>query len=128
MLAHLFCAFQFHHSWSNSSAIEATAVETEELLGFAFGAGIYFSYVFAAIWVIDAAWWWIRPEKYETRPKWLATLVHTYIFFIALNGTVVFEAGVTRYGGILVCLIIAGCLVRTMLTNRQAQVTAEHAT
>lgn len=96
-LAHVGCAFQFYHHWSPAEAYENTAVRTGEMLGFEFGAGIYFSYFFALLWTADAAWWWAAPVSYADRPWWVSALVHGYLFFIAFNGAVVFEGGPTRW-------------------------------
>lgn len=108
---HVMAAFQFYHGWSNASAVAQTAKETKELLGVAFGEGIYFSYLFLAVWVLDVALWWIVGPTYLSRPRWLGWLVHGYLGFIALNGAIVFEGGVTRWGGLLACAVLAGLLV-----------------
>jgi hypothetical protein len=108
---HVCCAFQFYHHWSNASAVAQTAKETKELLGVAFGEGLYFSYLFLGVWVADVAAWWIWGDAYLARPRWLAGLVHGYLGFIALNGAIVFEGGVTRWGGLIACAVLAGLLV-----------------
>src|SRR5689334_19798333 len=48
--AHIVFVFQFYHDWSHTRAFEHTARETAELVGFNFGGGIWFNYVFAAVW------------------------------------------------------------------------------
>lgn len=105
-LAHFIVAFQFAHRWSHQHALEDTARQTGELMGWEFGEGIYFSYLFLAIWLLDAAWWWVSPSSYSRRSPWLSCLVHTYILFIAANGCIVFESGVTRWGGLLIGLLL----------------------
>jgi hypothetical protein len=108
---HVLSAFQFHHSWSNASAVAQTAKETRELLGVAFGEGIYFSYLFLVVWVVDVFAWWTLGDSYLNRPRWLAALVHGYLGFIALNGAIVFEGGVTRWGGLIACAALVALLV-----------------
>jgi hypothetical protein len=108
---HVIAAFQFTHHLSNASAVAQTAKETKELLGVAFGEGIYFSYIFLAVWLADVAAWWFWGDAYLRRPRWLAGLVHGYLAFIAFNGAIVFEGGPTRWGGLLACAVLLGLLV-----------------
>jgi hypothetical protein len=63
--------------------------------------------VFLLVWTADVLLWWINPERYETRPTWLDRGIHGFLFFIAFNGAVVFESGVTRIGGIVAIVIFA---------------------
>jgi hypothetical protein len=118
---HVLAAFQFAHDWSPASAFEKTAVETEALLGFRFGAGIYFSYLFLLVWVADVVWLWRQPlaslagtatsgDSLPFRPafSWSRLLVHAYLLFIAANGAIVFEAGPTRPAGIVAGVLLAG--------------------
>ncbi|HUE71373.1 MAG TPA: hypothetical protein VMP01_10855 [Pirellulaceae bacterium] len=107
-LAHVVCAFQFYHHWSHQSALDDTARQTDEMLGFAFGEGIYFSYLFTLLWVADVAWLWLWPQH---RPAWLTAVVQLYLAFIALNGAIVFEAGITRWVGIPVAAVLVGLAV-----------------
>ncbi len=106
-VAHVICAFHFYHHWSHWHAFDHTAAETQRLISWRFGAGIYFSYLFTLLWVLDALWWWLHPTSYAGR-KWpVAYLIHAYIFFIAFNGAVIFESGPTRWGGIAATIALA---------------------
>ena len=107
-LVHVACAFHFYHHWSHTSALGDTARQTEEMLGVPFGEGIYFSYFFLALWVIDVAWLWLWPRF---RPAWLTAALQLYLAFIALNGAIVFEAGVTRWIGIPVVVSLGGLAI-----------------
>jgi hypothetical protein len=111
-VVHVACAFAFHHGWSHAAAWESTAAETDALLGVRFGDGIYFSYVFLAVWMADviAMWVFSRERPGSARPLVAAMhgVIHVYLFFIAFNGAIVFEAGPTRWGGIVACLALAG--------------------
>lgn len=102
-LAHVLCAFHFYHHWSHRAAVEDTARQTQELMGWQFGEGIYFSYLFTLIWVADVAWWWIGPTSYRQRPIAIAAIIHGYVFFIAFNGAVLFEVGAIRWVGVAAC-------------------------
>ena len=118
MIAHVIAAFHYTHHWSQADAIQSTARKTEQLIGWAFGEGLYFNYLFLLVWIADVLYWWLRPERYETRPAWLAYGIHGYLFFIAFNGAVIFESGVTRIGGIVAVVIFAVIILRRQLTHR----------
>ena len=109
-LVHVACAFQFYHHWSHAAAWEDTAEQTQALLGVAFGNGIYFSYVFLVLWVLDVLWMWSVADPLKT--PWPRVLVHLLLFFIAFNGAIVFEAGPTRPAGIVACLALAVLAIR----------------
>lgn len=102
-IAHVACAFQFTHHWSHAHAWEHTARETQRLMGMSFGDGIYFSYLFLLLWVADVVALWVC----NFRPVWLILPVYLFIFFIALNGAIVFEDGPTRPAGVVVVPALA---------------------
>ena len=106
-LGHMAAAFHYHHQWSHSAAFAHTAIETERVIGVRFGWGIYFNHLFAALWLFDAAWWLFRPDTYLSRGRLCAASVHAYLFFIALNGAVVFEGGVVRIAGLAALAALA---------------------
>jgi hypothetical protein len=126
-LVHVAAAFHFFHHWSHQAAWQQTADETKLLLGVPFGAGIYFSYLFLVLWLLDVAWMWTfgspvvtsparatgvpsRRDAEAKTPRW-RLLVHGFLLFIAVNGALVFESGVTRWVGIPMTLALAvlGC-------------------
>src|SRR5262245_53802286 len=96
---HVATAFQVRHGWSQASALEETARQTEELLGFRFGGGLYVNYAFLAVWLADAAWWWLRPASFAARPARLDAAVRLFLAFIFVNGTIVFGRGPVRLLG-----------------------------
>lgn len=110
-ILHVLAAFHYTHHWSHRAAILSTAEQTQQLLGWAFGEGLYFSYLFLLLWTADVLWWWLRPEHYESRSIWLECGIHGYLFFIAFNGAVIFESGVTRSGGIAAAAIFVAILM-----------------
>lgn len=116
-LAHVASAFHFYHRWSHRAAFADTARQTEEMLGFSFGEGIYFSYLFTLLWVADVVWLWLLPFR---RPSWLIAALQLYMAFIALNGAVVFEGGVTRWVGVPVALLLGGLATWRLFTSRPA--------
>ena len=118
MVAHMISAFHYSYRWSHDDAIQSTAKQTEQLIGWAFGGGLYFNYCFLLVWIADLMYWWLKCERYESRPVWLECGIHGYLFFIAVNGAVIFESGVTRIGGVVAILIFAMILVRRRLKSR----------
>jgi hypothetical protein len=117
-LIHVGCAFYFYHSMSHLAAFRSTALRTREMLGFEFGYGVYFSYLFALIWAVDAGWWLLKPVSYVERSRWLHAGVHLYLFFIAFNGAVIFEGGVTRWAGIGANVGLTGLTARAWSNGR----------
>lgn len=98
-LAHVYGAFEFFHGWSHAAAYGETARQTEELFGLDWGGGLYFNYLFTVVWLADAAWWWMQPMRYETRPRWIAAAIHAFLAFMFFNGAVVFATGFSRWMG-----------------------------
>jgi hypothetical protein len=107
-VAHVAAAFHFEHHWSHAEAVQSTAFQTEQLIGVAFGQGLWFSYLFVLLWSADAAWSWIQPSAWLNRRPTITLALHAWLFFIAFNGAVIFEAGPTRPAGILVTALFAG--------------------
>jgi hypothetical protein len=93
-------AFSYYHHWSHAAAME----HTREVSGV--GEGIYASYLFTALWLADAGWWWLRPVQYAARPAWIDRTLHAFMLFIVFNGMVVFEQGPIRWAGVLMFLFL----------------------
>ena len=110
-LVHIAMAMHYYHNWSLSDAIDHTAKITEEQVGLKFGGGVYFNFIFAFFWLADVSWCWLAKTSYDNRPKWVTIALHLYLTFIAINGAVVFETGVTRWVGFGVCTAILGLLL-----------------
>lgn len=98
---HSAAAFKVFHAWSHDAAALATARQTLAVTGIDWGGGLYFNYAFLAVWLSDALWWWIAPRAYESRPAAISAVVHGFVFFMFLNGAVVFADGWMRVLGIL---------------------------
>jgi hypothetical protein len=99
---HAASAFHFYHHWSHASAVADTAIQTEEIIGWRFGAGIWFSYALLLVWLVDiVVMWRTRQSSSSSAWQWFSVAVHVYAFFILFNGTVVFEHGAVRWGGII---------------------------
>ena len=116
-LAHTACAFHFYHGWSHARAVADTARQTRDLLGWEVGAGVYFNYLFAVVWMFDAGWWWISATSYGRRPQWVSIAVQAYLFFIAINGAIVFASGATRWIGVAACVGLGVLAARRYLNS-----------
>jgi hypothetical protein len=107
LLAHFVCAFHFYHGWSHAAAYGDTARQTEEVLGFNWGGGLFVNYALLIAWVADIAWWWRGgPGSYRKRPWLLVALWHGLLIFLIFNATVVFGDGVVRWVGLAVSLLL----------------------
>lgn len=104
---HLVCAFHFFHHWSHDHAYAVTAEQTKEAIGLHWGGGIYVNHAFAVVWLGDVLWWWIAPNRYERRPRWMECFVQGFLGFIAFNATVVFGHGTIRWFGIGATVLLA---------------------
>lgn len=132
-IMHVACAFHFYHHWSHQAAWQETADETRLVIGVAFGDGIYFSYLFLALWVADVVWLWSPGNSLargslqfrfarsatpvpplaaglDRTPHWRLA-VHGFMLFIAVNGAIIFEAGATRAAGLPVMVGLTGLAV-----------------
>lgn len=121
LLAHVACAFHFFHDWQHSRAAADTARQTAELIGWSFGGGVYFNYAFVLLWVVDASWWWAHPDSYARRSRLLAFAVQSYLFFIAINGAIVFEDGPTRWIGLIIVATLSYHAIRRLVSGRGAK-------
>ncbi len=109
-LLHVLSSFHVHYGWSHAVALRETARQTAELTGRAVGAGLYANYLFATLWVLDAAWWWRDKASHHGRAAWIDVGLHAFLLFILFNGTVVFARGPVRWLGLTVTLAGAALL------------------
>ena len=114
LLVHIVCAFHYHHDWSHAAAVAHTARQTEALLGFAFGGGVWINYLFAIVWTADALWWWqVGHDGYRNRSAIWRLVVFGFLVFIVINGAIVFEDGIVRWASLLALISLAAIKKRT---------------
>jgi hypothetical protein len=114
-LIHSAAAFAVFYDWSHDLARDATTRQTAALTGINFAGGIYINYAFLIVWIADAVWRLAAPMSYQRRPRTLTLTVHGFIFFIIVNGAVVFADGWARIlGGVAVSAVALAWIVRPM--------------
>ena len=101
-VVHVAMAFHYFHHWSHAHAVE----HTREVSGV--GEGIFASYLFGVLWLLDAAYWWAVPAGYASRNAWIGRSLHAFMLFIVFNGAIVYEAGPIRWIASLMFLALAG--------------------
>ncbi len=120
LVFHVASAFHFHHNWSHLRALEETARETRQMIGFDFGSGVYFNYLFTVIWGFDVAGMWMIPLALERRLSQIRLVWMTYLMFIAFCGTAVFETGWMRAFGIsALVILIVGVADKNRISTRR---------
>lgn len=112
-LIHVAMAFEYSHRWSHAAAIE----HVRQVGGV--GEGIFVNYLFTIVWTVDALWWWVDRRGYERRPRWLDWSIHTFMVFIIVNATVVFESGLIRWIGAAALIGLACLWVRRRPCDNQ---------
>jgi hypothetical protein len=100
-LVHVGMAFHYYHHWSHADAFE----RTRRISGL--GEGVYLSYLFGLLWGADAGWWWIAPDRYAARSRWIDLLLHGFMLFMVFNGMIVFETGPIRWAGVALFAVLA---------------------
>ena len=104
-LIHVVSSFDVFYGWSHSVAISETARQVAAVTGRPIGAGLYLNYLFTAVWVLDAAWWWLDGASYRRR-SWIGLVfVHGFFLFMIFNATVIFEDGAARFFGLVVTIV-----------------------
>lgn len=106
-LAHSAAAFAVFYGWSHDRAMAATAQQTVAVTGLDWGGGLFFNYAFLLVWMADVMWWWIGERSYDGRPRTIDFLIRGFLFFMFVNGAIVFADGVIRVIGIVAVAIVS---------------------
>jgi hypothetical protein len=112
MLVHSAAAFGAIYGWSHDVATAETRRQTRALVGIDSGAGIVVNYVFVLVWIADAIWWWQAPGRYARRPRWIGRVVHAFVWFMVVNGAVIFADGWMRLLGAIAVATVSFAWVR----------------
>ncbi len=115
LIAHFISAFHFYHGWSHAAAYADTAQQTQELFGLNWGGGLFINYALLLAWILDIVWWWRSGlDSYRKRPWPVIAAWHGVLVFIIFNATVVFGAGIVRWLGLAICLLLTLTWLRTV--------------
>lgn len=106
-VAHVVCAFHFYHQWSHAQAMADTARQTAAMVGWNWGGGLWFNYLFAVLWTSELAWAELDGQGYRTRAGWVNWSVRAFFFFMLFNGAVLFAQSPQRWLGLLLCGALA---------------------
>lgn len=106
-VVHSALAFHLRHGWSHDAAWADTARQTAAVFGFDWGGGVFFNYAFLILWTADAHWWHARPVSFASRPRAVDAFVRGFLWFMFLNGAVVFVPGWRRAVGAAAVLAVA---------------------
>jgi hypothetical protein len=107
LLVHSAWAFSAFYAWSAQLALAATARQTHALTGIDWGGGLYVNYLLLAVWILDASWWWSVPDRYAMRRSAVDYSVRGFLFFMMVNGAVVFADGLMRVFGMLAVGVVS---------------------
>lgn len=116
-LIHVGCAFALVHGWSHRAAYEHTAQASAELIGWSWGGGLWFNYLFTAVWTFDVVWRLSAPRSYARRAWPIDVAVYGFLLFMAFNAVVVFGPPTTRAVGIAATM---GLLVLAYRSTRNS--------
>lgn len=120
-LAHVASAFHYFHHWSHAAAVERTADQTDLVIGWRWGGGLYVNYLFTGVWLADTIAKWLPWPGGKPRPRWLEIAIQAFMWFMVFNATVVFGHGPVRWFGLVGCLwllAVAGQRFATARHNR----------
>lgn len=121
-VVHSAAAFHVFHGWSHDRAVEATAAQTSAVTGLAWGGGVYFNYALLVLWTGDAIRGWrraggVEPGRSGGRRPIGSAAVRAFVWFMFVNGAVVFADGAMRVLGVLA----VGSVTLSWLTTRFRQ-------
>jgi hypothetical protein len=104
LLVHVLLALHFVHGWDHASLRAEIARRMFEQTGMEWDGGAYVNHAFTALWLLDAAWWWLGPHRYESRPRLVDGAVQFLALFMFVNATVIFgTTPPTVVAGTVVC-------------------------
>lgn len=121
---HSLAAFGVFYGWSHETARVMTTRQTAALTGVQFDGGIFVNYLFLAVWAADACWSWMRASSYERRPAVVSMAIRGFLFFIIVNGAIVFADGWARVVGMASVSVVLVTWLRTRSSRHGASITA----
>ena len=108
-IAHVACAFHFHHHWSHDAAYADTARQTAAYFGWDWGGGLYFNYALLLLWLGQVTSSWIRPDGSPPRANWPLWLARGFVLLMMVNGAVIFARSPMKWFRLLLCVTLLVC-------------------
>ena len=99
-LIHVACAFAFFHNWSHDRAYAHTAAQTQDIVGWEWGGGLYFNYLFTAAWIADVVRQWLRIDGSVRSSRVRELALPLFLAFMVVNATVVFGPPLWKWIGV----------------------------
>ena len=99
---HVLIALAIQYNWDHESAVSATAAQAAEVYGFGWRGNIYVSYVFVAVWWVEAIRWKLNPELFRHRRPAMTWAMRLFFLLIVVNGAVIFATYPMRLLGVLI--------------------------
>ena len=96
MIVHIFIAMDIRHGWQHSSAVTATAQQTHQVYGIAWGGGIYVNYLFILVWGLAVPGF--RGSGVRIAP--------VFFLIVIANAAIVFAVGWRRVLGVLIVFVL----------------------
>ncbi len=106
MVVHVLVAYGLFHRWSHSAALAHTAEQTRQVVGWAFAGGLYFNFLFVAVYLADIAWRARVGGWKQRKPRAIAYTIDSCLWFIVAMSTVVFESGVVRWVAVTGAVVV----------------------
>lgn len=111
-LVHVAVAMMGVHG-SHAAAYAHTARRTAELCGIETGVGLYINYLFTLAWSIEVGLAWQgRHSQDGTRAGFGRRAFDVCLWFMTLNGAVIFTSGGSRLWGIFVVAVMTAAMIR----------------
>lgn len=107
LAVHVALAVLVHHGGSHASVVRSVEEQTREVYGVSVGAGVWINYLFASLWLAEAAWWRLDPAGFLGRPAAVTRMVRAFYALMLVNGTVIFAAPSRRLLGIALMAVLA---------------------
>jgi len=120
-VAHVLLAFATYYEWSWAIAWKATADDAERLTGVRAGWGLWLNIVFGLVWAVLARDRLTTGKRHGFAgggriPKGVRLSLHTFLFFMVIQGGLIFAPPAARYftSAVLVCVALRAlvCLRR----------------
>ncbi len=121
-VAHILLAFAAFYEWNWSTAWQATADDAERLTGVRAGWGLWLNIAFGAVWAV-LAWDWLGSGKRRDDtngrqiPNRVRLSLHAFLFFMVIQGGVIFAPPAARYFTVAVLVCVA---LRALVCLRRA--------